>query len=64
MMLILKNSAMNICLLHSAGGMVIRAGPGIIFQSTSSMMTGCKALNYQGNWRDIFQNWEARLQLP
>ncbi|MGC9997648.1 MAG: hypothetical protein ABSE79_20200 [Terriglobia bacterium] len=20
---------------------------------------GCRALNYQGNWRDIFQNWEA-----
>ena len=20
---------------------------------------GCRVLNYQGNWRDIFQNWEA-----
>ena len=22
-------------------------------------MTGEKVLDYQGNWRDIFQNWEA-----
>jgi hypothetical protein len=27
--------------------------------NTSSEMDGSKILDYEGNWRDIFQNWEA-----
>ena len=27
--------------------------------NTRSEVDGSKILDYQGNWRDIFQNWEA-----
>lgn len=30
--------------------------------NTRDANTGAKVLNYEGNWRDIFQNWEALAQ--
>lgn len=29
------------------------------FVNTKNELSGAKTLDYQGNWRDIFQNWEA-----
>jgi len=40
--------------------MVILVVLGTNFQSTlRSEIDGSKILDYEGNWRDIFQNWEA-----
>ena len=40
--------------------MAIQADLGINFLSIpQSEIDGSKILDYQGNWRDIFQNWEA-----
>ena len=40
--------------------MAIPAGPGMFsLLNTRSEEDGSKILDYEGNWRDIFQNWEA-----
>ena len=39
--------------------MATPAGPGIVLRSTSKKQDGSLQLGYEGNWRDIFQNWEA-----
>ncbi len=54
-----SGSRTSTCRSPSAAGTATRAGPGTCSRSRSRTSTGEKILNYQGNWRDIFQNWEA-----
>ena len=54
-----SGSATSTCRSPSAAATATRAGPGTGSPSTSRTRTASRVLNYQGNWRDIFQNWEA-----
>ena len=43
----------------SAAGTATPAGPGTASTSRCATPTGNRVLYFEGNWRDIFQNWEA-----
>ena len=47
------------CRSPSAAATATRAAPGTPSPSRSRTQRGEPLLNYEGNWRDIFQNWEA-----
>ena len=47
------------CRSRSAAGTATRAGPGTASTSGSGTISARPLYGYEGNWRDIFQNWEA-----
>ena len=46
----------------SSGATATPAVPGTASRSRSATTTAARCCRYEGNWRDIFQNWEALLQ--
>lgn len=51
--------ASSTCRFTSDAGTGTRVGPGTCSRFACEIPTAHGALRYEGNWRDVFQNWEA-----